>query len=158
MPLLVDGHNLIGQTPGMSLADHDDEARLVMLLRRYAARKRGRRITVVFDHGVYGHPGDLNGYSVTCYFAKSPRDADTQLIKRIGALSRPADWTLVTSDRTVADAARQRGVRVVSAQQFAAQLVALDAPAPAPDAKHDPKLDANEVDEWLRLFGHPPED
>ncbi|MCG8348305.1 MAG: hypothetical protein MI924_11065, partial [Chloroflexales bacterium] len=62
MPVLVDGHNLIGQLPNLNLADHDDEAQLVMLLRHYTTRKRGRRVVVVFDHGVYGHPDNLNGY------------------------------------------------------------------------------------------------
>src|SRR5262245_8805655 len=38
MHLLVDGHNLIGQMPGLSLADPDDEAQLVLLLRGYAMR------------------------------------------------------------------------------------------------------------------------
>ena len=42
MPLLIDGHNLIGQIAGMSLADPDDEGDLVMLLRRYATARRGR--------------------------------------------------------------------------------------------------------------------
>jgi len=157
MPLLIDGHNLIGQTPGISLADADDEAQLVMLLRRYATRKRGRQVVVIFDGGVYGHPHDLNGYGVTCHFAKSPRDADIQLIKRLNALPHPGDWTLITSDRAVADAAQQRGVRVISSQKFAAQLLAADTPTPASDdEKHEPHLSEQEIDEWLQLFTEPP--
>ena len=157
MPLLVDGHNLIGQIPGIDLADPDDEARLVMLLRRYATRKRGRQVIVVFDHGVYGHPHDLNGYGVTCYFAKSPRDADSQLIKRLKSLSRPGDWTLVTSDRHVADVARERGVRVIDSREFAGQLLGERAPAQPPhDEKRDVQLSEGEVEEWLRLFGERP--
>jgi predicted RNA-binding protein with PIN domain len=157
MPLLIDGHNLIGQTPGISLADADDEAQLVMLLRRYATRKRGRQLVVIFDGGVYGHPHDLNGYGVTCHFAKSPRDADMQLIRRLNALNRPADWTLITSDRAVADAARQRGVRVISSQKFAAQLLAADTPTPASDdEKQEPQLSEQEIEEWLQLFSKPP--
>src|SRR5947209_1052889 len=128
MHLLVDGHNLIGQIPGVSLADADDEAQLVMLLRGYATHKRGRQVVVVFDHGVYGHPQGLNGYGVTCHFAMSPQDADTQLIKRIRALRRPGDWALVSSDRQVARVATERGVRVISAREFAAQLVAPSTP------------------------------
>jgi predicted RNA-binding protein with PIN domain len=157
MPLLIDGHNLIGQTPGISLADADDEAQLVMLLRRYATRKRGRQVVVIFDGGVYGHPHDLNGYGVTCHFAKSPRDADIQLIKRLNALTRPADWTLITSDHVVADAARQRGVRVISSQQFAAQLLAPDTPTQASDdEKPEQHLSEQEIEEWLNIFDKPP--
>src|SRR5215213_1539828 len=159
MPLLVDGHNLIGQTPGISLADADDEAQLVMLLRRYATRKRGRQVVVIFDGGVYGHPHNLNGYGVTCHFAKSPRDADIQLIKRLNTLSHPADWTLITSDHVVADAARQRGVRVISSQKFAAQLLAADTPTQASDdEKPERQLSEQEIEEWLQLFDKPPPD
>jgi predicted RNA-binding protein with PIN domain len=158
MHLLVDGHNLIGQISGISLADADDEAQLVMLLRGYATRKRGRQVVVVFDHGVYGHPQQLNGYGVSCYFAMSPQDADTQLIKRLRALRRPADWALVSSDRQVTRVAKERGVRVIGAREFAAQLVA---PSTQPVAQHEEKRDAHlseaEIAEWLRLFGEPPD-
>ena len=156
MNLLVDGHNLIGQLPDISLADPDDEARLVLLLRGYAARKR-RQVVVVFDHGVYGHPQSLDGYSVTCYFAKSPQDADTHLIRRIKSLSRPRDWALVSSDRQVTRVAEECGVRVFDAREFAGQLRAPAAPGRPPPDKPERQLSAAEVDEWLILFGEDPQ-
>jgi predicted RNA-binding protein with PIN domain len=158
MHLLVDGHNLIGQMPGLSLADADDEARLVLLLRGYANRKRGRQVVIVFDRGVYGHPQRLDGYGVTCHFAKSPQDADTQLIRRLRALRRPREWALVSSDRQVARVAEECGVRVLPAHEFAAQLFASTtstAPAQPPPEKPDVRLSPAEVEEWLRMFGEP---
>ncbi len=47
MPLLIDGHNLIGRLPDLRLDDPDDEAKLVARLRTYCARTR-KRITAVF--------------------------------------------------------------------------------------------------------------
>ncbi|MFL5805100.1 MAG: NYN domain-containing protein [Roseiflexaceae bacterium] len=159
MHLLIDGHNLIAQMPGISLADADDEARLVLLLRGYAARKRGRQVLVVFDRGVYGHPQQLNGYSVTCHFAKSPQDADTQLIRRIKALARPGEWALVSSDRAVARVAEERGVRVIGAREFAARLLEPTAPqADRHEEKPDRRLNEAEIAEWLQIFGQPPEE
>ena len=152
MHLLVDGHNLIGQVPGLSLADADDEAQLVLLLRGYAARKRGRQVVVVFDRGVYGHPQRLDGYNVSCHFAKSPQDADTQLIRRLRALRRPREWTLVSSDRQVARVAEECGVRVLGAREFAAQLQAPTAPARPPPEKPEARLSPAEIEEWLRIF------
>ncbi len=153
MPLLVDGHNLIGQVPGIDLADADDEAQLVMLLRRYATTKRTRQVFVVFDHGVYGHPEQLDGYGVSCYFARSPRDADQELIRRIKKAAHPREWTVVTSDRQVVRAAADRGVRVISSQAFAAQLTT-PKPQAAPEEKpRDVKLSEAEIEEWLALFG-----
>jgi predicted RNA-binding protein with PIN domain len=158
MPLLIDGHNLIAQIPDLSLADPDDEGDLVMLLRRYATARRGRKVVVVFDHGVYGHPQRLDGYGVSCYFARSPQDADAQLIKRVHALKHPRDWTLVTSDRQVARAAEERGVRVISSHDFARQLTAPARPrAASQEERRDVRLSEAEVEEWLRLFGELPD-
>lgn len=153
MPLLIDGHNLIGQISGISLADADDEAKLVMLLRRYATAKRARQVFVVFDHGVYGHPEQLDGYGVSCYFARSPRDADQELIRRIKKVAHPKEWTVVTSDRQIVRAAADRGVRVISSHAFAAQLTT-PRPQAAPEEKpRDVKLSEAEVEEWMALFG-----
>lgn len=153
MPLLVDGHNLIGQVPGLSLADADDEAQLVLLLRRYSTARRGRQVVVVFDGGVYGHPQQLNGYGITCYFARSPQDADAELIKRLRALKRPRDWSLVTSDRQIVRVAEEMRVAVIGAREFARQLrPAPQRPASLPDEKPDVRLSEAEIDEWLDLF------
>jgi predicted RNA-binding protein with PIN domain len=155
MNLLVDGHNLIGQTPGLSLADPDDEAKLVLMLRRYAVQKRSRQVVVVFDRGIYGHPQSLNGYGITCYFARSPQDADEQLIQRIRALPRPREWALVSSDRVVVRAAQERGMRLLESRAFALQLAPVNRKAtPSPQSeKPDVRLSEAELREWLRLFG-----
>jgi predicted RNA-binding protein with PIN domain len=154
MPILIDGHNLIGQMPNISLDEPDDEARLVLLLRRYAARRRGRRVVVVFDRGVYGHPGNLNGYGVEVRFVKPPADADSELIRQIRAIKRRDEWLVVSSDRAVVGEAQVRGIPVVSAQEFARRLTALGQPRASLNAKgSDRPLSRAEVKEWMRIFG-----
>lgn len=159
MPVLIDGHNLIGQIPGMSLADEDDEGQLVMLLRRYSTAKRGRKVLVVFDRGVYGHRQTLDGYGISCHFARSPHDADTHLIKQLRSLKRPRDWTLVSSDRQIVRVAEECGARVISSQEFARQLLAPTPTRPAarPDEKYDVRLSEAEIEEWLELFRNRPD-
>jgi predicted RNA-binding protein with PIN domain len=154
MPILIDGHNLIGQMPGIKLSDPDDEAQLVMILRRYAARRRGRKVVVIFDGGVYGHPEQLNGYGVEASFAHAPANADMELIRRIRAIRRRDEWVVVSSDRAVAGEAQARGIPVLSAQQFARRLASLDAPrASLHEKRNDRPLSKAEVEEWMRLFG-----
>ncbi|NJP06452.1 MAG: hypothetical protein HC837_12920 [Chloroflexaceae bacterium] len=157
MPILVDGHNLIGQgdLPGISLTDSDDEAQLVLLLRRYANRKYRQRVVVIFDRGSYGQSTNLNGYGVQCYFARLPGDADHELIRRIRAIKRKNEWSVVTSDRAVAGEARAHGIKVISSQAFARVLFERTRPATnAPtDDYRDRKLSPSEVEEWLRIFG-----
>jgi SAM-dependent methyltransferase len=154
MPVLIDGHNLIGQLPQLSLSDPDDEAQLVMLLRRYATRRKGRKVVVVFDGGVYGHPDNLNGYGVEVHFAKSPSDADSMLIKRIRAIKRRDEWQVVTSDRAVAGEAEAHGIPVVSSQLFAQRLMALHQPKASIQAKrNDRPLSKEEIAMWMEIFG-----
>lgn len=159
MPILIDGHNLIGQLPGISLADPDDEAQLVLLLRRYAARSPGRKVIVIFDGGVYGHPGNLNGYGVETSFAHAPANADAELIKRIRAVRRHADWLVVSSDRAVAGEAKAHSIPVLSSQEFARRLATNAQPrASLREKRNERPMSKAELAEWLRLFGVPEHD
>ena len=158
MAYLIDGHNLIAHIAGFSLADPDDEARLVMLLRGYITARRGRRAVVVFDRGVYGHPEKLDGYGISCVFARSPQDADEQLIRRMRSLKRPRDWMLVTSDRRVARAAEERGMKVMDSREFAGRLLTPKGVKPAEHGeKADVRLSEAEIEEWLRVFEERPD-
>jgi len=149
MPLLIDGHNLIGRLPDIRLDDPDDEAKLVARLRTYSART-GKRMTVVFDHGLPGgHSRGLSGGGVKVVFAAADRSADGILRERMRRARDPRGLTVVTSDREVQAAAEARGVRVVRSDEFAAQL---SAPQTAP-AEKDVRLSTEEVEEWLKVFG-----
>lgn len=148
MPLLIDGHNLIGKLPDLRLDDPDDEAKLVARLRTYAART-GKRVTVVFDRGLPGgRSWDLSRGGVEVIFAASGHSADGILRERVRRARDPRGLTVVTSDREVISAAQAQGARVVRSDEFAAQLE-----APSVDsAERDVRLSSEEVEEWLRLF------
>jgi predicted RNA-binding protein with PIN domain len=148
MPLLIDGHNLIGQLQGLRLDDPDDEAKLVQRLKGYAARNR-KRITVVFDHGLPGGESlGLGGGGVSVVFASPGRSADGILLERIRDAGNPRGLTVVSSDRRVVAAAQARGVRVVRAEEFAEQM---ETPVHA-EADYDMPLSADEVAHWLQVF------
>ena len=151
MPLLIDGHNLIGRLPDLRLDDPDDEAKLVARLRTYCARTR-KRITVVFDRGLPGgHSWELSGGGVEVVFAATGHTADGILCERVRQARDPRGLTIVTSDHEVIAVAQARGARVVRSDEFAAQLgvkVAAEV-----EIKADARLSAQEVEEWLRMFG-----
>ena len=157
MPLLIDGHNLIGKLPDLHLDDPDDEARLVARLRAYCARERKRaksplRATVVFDHGLPGGRSQaLSGGRVKVVFASAGRSADQVLLERIREAQDPCGLTVVTSDRSIIAAARARGARVVRSEAFAARLSAL---TETDEVEQDVPLSPEEVEEWLDLFRH----
>ena len=84
MPLLIDGHNLIGSgaLADISLDDEDDEAKLVARLRVWRSKAKDQ-MTVVFDHGITGGKSlTLSGAGVNVIFARNPQDADQLIRKR----------------------------------------------------------------------------
>ena len=153
MPFLIDGHNLIGRLPDLSLDDPDDEAKLVARLRAYCART-GRRVTVAFDHGLPGgRSRELSGGRVEVVFASAGHTADGILRERIRRARDPRGLTVVTSDREVIAAARARGARVARSEEFAAQLSAPRAGEVEENVDGDVHLSAAQVTEWLQVFG-----
>ena len=150
MPVLIDGHNLIGRLPDISLADRDDEARLVARLQAYAGRT-GKRVTVVFDRGLPGGRSQaLSGGRVEAVFAPTGRNADGVLIERIERARNPRGLVVVTSDREVIAAAQRRGAQVVRAEAFVGELA--PAPASAGRGREDVHLSPDEVEAWMEIF------
>ncbi len=150
MRLLIDGHNLIGQMPEISLSDPDDEEQLVSRLRGYAART-GHQITVYFDGGLPGGPSpELSSGGVQVVFAPTGRPADPLIIKRIRQVQDRGRWLVISSDREILAAAGRRRLRIRRAEEFAAELSASPPPA-EPDPRQVPPSD-EEVDAWLREF------
>jgi len=149
MPLLIDGHNLIGRLPDLRLDDPDDEAKLVARLRTYCACT-GKRATVVFDRGLPGgRSWELSGGGVEVVFASTGHVADGILRERVRRARDPRGLTVVTSDREVIAAAQAGGARVMRSEEFAA---CLRAPRTV-DVGEDVHLSAEEVEEWLDIFG-----
>ena len=147
MPFLIDGHNLIGRTPGLRLDDPDDERQLVVLLRGYLARVK-KTGTVVFDHGQLGVADNLSSAGLKVLFARPPRTADDVLRDRVRRERNPRGLTVVTSDLAVAQAARQAGATVKDAAAFTRELLA----APAAPAAKEGGLSPEEVAEWEKTF------
>ncbi|MBN2305518.1 MAG: NYN domain-containing protein [Anaerolineae bacterium] len=153
MPYLIDGHNLIGQMPTISLTDPHDEAKLVERLRRFMARQ-GKRCTVVFDGGLPGGLSrDLSTPSVQVVFAHGGTNADRIILERIRHARDATRLIVVSADREIVDAAQRRRMRVIPPAEFAADLDGPTVPD-EPDAGENanPRLTPGEVDDWLRLF------
>ncbi|MCP4541912.1 MAG: NYN domain-containing protein [Chloroflexi bacterium] len=151
MPILIDGHNLIGKLPDIHLDDPDDEAKLVVRLKSYCART-SKRVTVVFDHGLPGgRSWELSGGGVETVFAPTGRTADRILCERLRQARDPRGLTVVTSDRQVIAAAKAQGARVMRSEQFAVQL---NTPRTVEtiETERDVNLSADEVQEWLKMF------
>ena len=150
MPFLIDGHNLIGQMPGLRLDDPDDEPKLIELLRAYLARVR-KTGTVVFDQGLPGGAGKWSNNLLEVKFVPRPKTADEAIADRLRKAHNPRGLIVVTSDAEVARVAQHVGAQVRDSAAFAREVLA----APAAPAKKETGLSAGEVEEWEKLFKKP---
>jgi predicted RNA-binding protein with PIN domain len=149
VPILIDGHNLIGRLPNISLQDSDDEEKLVRLLRSYRART-GRSITVVFDPGgAFALPNSRRLGGVEVVFAPHSGSADSIIAGRVRRSQNPGEWLVITSDGELAEQVTRLGARVQSTRAFAKEL---DQPVGEPQDWKDEPLSPEEVDAWLALF------
>lgn len=158
MPLLIDGHNLIGSgaLADISLADEDDEAKLVARLRVWRS-KAADRMTVVFDHGITGGRSlALSGAGVTVIFARNPQDADELIRRRLRSANK--GLILVSNDAELRQEAAAAQVEVWRSDEFAQRMQARvrktgkTIPAQEAGAESHVNLSEREVDDWLRLF------
>lgn len=115
---LVDGYNVIRRDADLAAREAETlEAGRAALLRLLAgvARDSGERFLVVFDGARRGGGTAAEG-QVQVRFSTPPERADDVLMREAARLRDGA--VVVTSDRTIADAARRTGAISVSAEQF----------------------------------------
>ncbi len=121
--LLIDGHNLIGRLPDISLAEPDDEQRLLAKLETHFAGAPGQ-VVVVFDPGP-NPPLDAPPYQgtrVAAVFARPPESADGVIMRLIRSDPNARHLTVVTADREILACARRHRCRIIKTDRFVQQL------------------------------------
>ena len=120
---LIDGMNLIGSRPDRWWNDRDRAVRrLIQELDRYASIT-GEEITVVFDHQPLNVPSGTHGAAVVAFASRRGRDAaDHEIVRMLADDRAPHSFTVVTSDRRLAERARQLAAGVTSSTSFRRQM------------------------------------
>jgi len=122
---VVDGYNLIRQSPTLSAEERLDVERGRRALNRRLARYqkiKGHSVTVVFD-GARGSSSSrvtVREEGVLTIYSGQRESAD-EIIMRM-ADQQPGGMVVVTSDRAVADYATRQGATVVSSPDFEARM------------------------------------
>ena len=162
MHYLIDGHNLIGQMADIDLADPDDEVKLIQRMRSWSARGRKRKVTIYFDHGLLGGMDrGLSSGPVKVIFAPSGRTADALLINRIRRVKNAAEYTLVSSDRSVIAAAENCRMDFWRSEEFARRMDQerdQNKQDSADDHLQDLAMNEDEFEMWLKMFTEEDED
>ena len=123
--LVVDGMNVIGSTPNGWWRDRDGAVRRLLADLQALARADDEAVvTLALD----GRPlpdvpeGAHDGVQVV-YARRSGRDAaDDRIVELVAALAEPADATVITSDRALADQVRALGASVTGAGSLLRRL------------------------------------
>jgi hypothetical protein len=163
VPYIVDGHNLLGQIPGLRLTDPGDRGRLVSALAAFC-RERRCRMTIFFD-GEPPAPGglrraqrDSSQYSdtlvgrVRIVHSGRGRSADDAILEMIRRSRTPADITVVTSDRALYERSRHLGAKGMLGHVFR-EMLARDSRQGSGAHDKPERPEPGEVDYFLGLFG-----
>lgn len=121
MHILIDGYNLIRQSDTLRRMERQSLEAGRKALIEYLAfykRKRGHKITVVFDGWDSGFAQEERDYlaGINILYSKRGEKAD-ELIKRITAHS-DEEIIVVSSDREILSFARRRGKTSLSSPEF----------------------------------------
>lgn len=177
MPLLIDGHNIIGSgvLEDINLQDENDEERFVSRMRVWRSNYRGK-MTVIFDRGIVGGASrELSGGGVEVIFARDPQEADDWIRRRIHR--RPQGLIVVTNDRALRKEAQLYDIETWQAEEFVQRMenrrgrpaashiadrhqgagksseVRKDEQQNEKGAESHVSLSEKEISEWEKLFG-----
>ncbi|UCD59109.1 MAG: NYN domain-containing protein [Candidatus Hydrogenedentota bacterium] len=151
MHVIIDGHNLIGKMSKISLADPNDEDKLVRTLARHLHSEH-QKLIVVFDKGAeLDHAPRHKSPKLRVIFAPPDGSADAIIIDMIKRDPNPKGLTIVSSDNEIRRCARRRRARLVSSEDFAKQLELPPKPRRGGDSRGG-RVEDIDVDEWLAYF------
>lgn len=156
MAYIVDGNNVMGQTPGWHRDKSKSRRRLLERLAAFV-RAKNARVTVVFD----GAPDKVAPegsafHGVKVLYAERGSDADARIERLVETSPDPRGLTVVTSDRRLAFAVRSRGASVVRSGEFRKQIEGII--EPESKTENGEQYQVGDVNAWLRYFGSLPHD
>jgi predicted RNA-binding protein with PIN domain len=156
MAYIVDGNNVMGQTPGWHRDKPKARRRLLEQLATFARVKKAR-VTVVFDGSPDRDLPDGSGFrGVKVFFAEKGSDADTRIVRLVESSKDRRGLVVVSSDRNLCFQVRAQGASIVRSGEFRKQMeMAMESVPKVEDGEH---FEIDDMNDWLRYFGSTPED
>jgi predicted RNA-binding protein with PIN domain len=155
MPTIIDGNNLIGSSPDISLDDPNARKKILHLVRKYQETTNSNLI-IVFDGGPEPTLQTENSrVKVSVVFPGLGSSADDEIKKILDGYSDFKSVILVSSDRDLKSFAKNRGAKAINSIEFYFELKRVYRLNGAKEEKlkriHS-KLSEQEVDQWLKIF------
>ncbi len=154
--IIIDGHNLLHSIVKISeKSEPISDIQLCWVISRYL-KAVGETGELVFDGT---GPRDKSGFdniaNLEVCFAGLGKDADTVIENKIKANTAPKRLSIVSSDRRLQDAARERKATAVKSEVFWDNLqkqLRQKKPVKEPEAKRT-GISESETKQWLEFFG-----
>jgi len=156
MPYIIDGNNLIGCSPDISLGDPDARDKLIQLIRKFQESKQ-TKVTLVFD-GMPSPGGQLKNVisaKFTVLFPRHGHSADDEIKRLLNAYHQLSEVVLVTSDRELKLFAREKGAKTRNSVEFYYELrksFFRSGKREENQKRIDHSLSKHEVEQWLKIF------
>jgi len=155
MPYIIDGNNLIGCSPDISLEDSNSRSEIIGIVKKFQKKKKSK-IIVVFD----GEPDTFSNEEnptekIVVKYPPIGDSADDEIKRILDGYTYFRDVVLVTSDRELKDVAKKKGARVVNSIEFYYELKRVFRATGRIELKQkriDTELSEGEVDQWLKIF------
>ncbi len=155
MPYIIDGNNLIGCSPDISLEDSNSRSEIIGIVKKFQKKKKSK-IIVVFD----GEPDTFSNEEnptekIVIKYPPIGDSADDEIKRILDGYTYFRDVVLVTSDRELKDVAKKKGARVVNSIEFYYELKRVYRATGRIELKQkriDTELSDGEVDQWLKIF------
>jgi len=122
--LVVDGMNVIGSRPDGWWRDRDGAVRRLLVDLQVLVRSDDEVVTLVLDGRPLSDVSETTHDGVHVVYARrSGRDAaDDRIVEVVRELAVPADATVITSDRALAERVRDLGATVSGAGSLLRRL------------------------------------
>jgi predicted RNA-binding protein with PIN domain len=156
MAYIVDGNNVIGQTPGWHRDKPGARRRLLDSLAVFAQTKKSR-ITVAFDGAPEDWLPDGATYrGVKVFYARRGSNADHRIEQLVEISRDRRGITVVTSDRRLTVEVRALGASTMRSGEFRKLVEETIQSAPGLEDGEDSTVE--DVNSWMRYFGVLPTD
>ncbi len=155
MPYIIDGNNLIGCSPDISLEDSNSRSEIIGIVKKFQ-KKKNSKVIVVFD----GEPDTFSNEEnptekIVIRYPPIGDSADDEIKRILEGYTYFRDVVLVTSDRELKDVAKKKGARVVNSIEFYYELKRVYRATGRIELKQkriDTELSEGEVDQWMKIF------
>lgn len=155
MPYVIDGNNLVGCAPDISLDDPGARTRILLVVKRFQENKKNNVIVVFDGEPDVMLPGQGSSSKFSVVFPKFGDSADDEIKNILNGFNNFKDVVLVTSDSELKKFAKKKGARTVNSIEFYFELrrfSRIHGIKEENQKRINAKLSDTEVDQWMKIF------